>query len=577
MDRIKRSALFRSISVVLIITFIALDISYAYPPETTSAHSTLAVASRLQDQAFFSTYSILESLNDIGEGVFGRQETGEEPVRLKYLNDSEYIRLSERLSPFGIKIVKIVPVDYFKNTPGKAEELKAALDEIGYKGRTYPDGVAFILFEIHGKKLLVQIAEKEKVSPEMLPGYTWVVSDKYVVKRVPEDYREGDAPAGVPSSVIAIPPITGQMAGEAILPLGAVKEGPKITISEPLPLTDVPVTAAAGSTTAPRKVPTLRVIIVSLALTVLTVVSAFAGEAGAVAFTAGSIFSAVKDLAFTHPITARVVALGIGIAAFFAVWRVFFPVSWHSIRLKSTDFTVRHSAVTALGETGDPRAVKPLIKALGDSYSLIRSSAAIALGKIKDPRTVEPLIRALEDSNFHVRFAAREALGMIGWKPLTQEDGTAHVKVQEHAVDVPLRDALPQAGDATKTLEAWVAPKGPSLEASVAQNKSPAVASKKFHFSAKLLIIPAIAITASCLFGGLYVDLFPSASASVSASVSASASAVSSHASFWKALCATTIIGGIALGGGSYMTQTAKGDPVSWKKIRRWGWSEPFY
>jgi HEAT repeat protein len=78
------------------------------------------------------------------------------------------------------------------------------------------------------------------------------------------------------------------------------------------------------------------------------------------------------------------------------------------------DRYVRAAAAYALGQIGDPRAVEPLIAALGDESSDVRQDAAYALGEIKDPRAVEPLIAALKDWHSNVRKAAAKALVKIG-------------------------------------------------------------------------------------------------------------------------------------------------------------------
>ena len=110
---------------------------------------------------------------------------------------------------------------------------------------------------------------------------------------------------------------------------------------------------------------------------------------------------------------------------------------------------VRENAAIALGEIGDIRAVKPLIKALAElqygSHSIdyrardalckigkpsvdsliialgcdpdekVRYHAAKCLGKICDNSAVEPLINALlYDKSHSVRYHAAEALGNIG-------------------------------------------------------------------------------------------------------------------------------------------------------------------
>ena len=87
----------------------------------------------------------------------------------------------------------------------------------------------------------------------------------------------------------------------------------------------------------------------------------------------------------------------------------------------SKDSDVRQAAAEALGEIKDPRAVEPLIAALGDESSGVRLAAAKSLGEIKDPRAVEPLSAALKDENKYVRRAAAHALDRLGWKPEQDE------------------------------------------------------------------------------------------------------------------------------------------------------------
>jgi HEAT repeat protein len=75
---------------------------------------------------------------------------------------------------------------------------------------------------------------------------------------------------------------------------------------------------------------------------------------------------------------------------------------------------IRLDAARALGETGDQRAVSPLIDALKDADSGIRVAAADALGIIGDANAVDPLIAALKDLAWDVRVNAVRALGEIG-------------------------------------------------------------------------------------------------------------------------------------------------------------------
>jgi HEAT repeat protein len=122
--------------------------------------------------------------------------------------------------------------------------------------------------------------------------------------------------------------------------------------------------------------------------------------------------------------------------------------------LKDENYRVRYEAAYKLGETGNARAIEPLLKALGDfdradedskvnqaagdALAMIGEAAILplikaldrdeqhprdgwrrywvtdTLGIIEDRRAVEPLIKALEDENKEVVEGAAEALERIG-------------------------------------------------------------------------------------------------------------------------------------------------------------------
>lgn len=85
------------------------------------------------------------------------------------------------------------------------------------------------------------------------------------------------------------------------------------------------------------------------------------------------------------------------------------------IKLKSEGWRVRRKAATALGDTNNKAAVKPLIEVLkNDENPRVKKSVAIALGKIGDPIAVEPLGEALEKGDYWLQIAAADALGDIG-------------------------------------------------------------------------------------------------------------------------------------------------------------------
>jgi HEAT repeat protein len=64
--------------------------------------------------------------------------------------------------------------------------------------------------------------------------------------------------------------------------------------------------------------------------------------------------------------------------------------------LKDEDSDVRRAAAVALGDTGDKRAVEPLIQAAG-FRGKVSEAAVYALGRIKDARAVERLISILQE------------------------------------------------------------------------------------------------------------------------------------------------------------------------------------
>lgn len=90
--------------------------------------------------------------------------------------------------------------------------------------------------------------------------------------------------------------------------------------------------------------------------------------------------------------------------------------------LRSENRDVRERAVGALGISGDPAAVSPLIKALEDQDEGVREEAAQAIEKIgiEAHVAVPPLIKVLKDKNESVRKKAEKALYEIG--PATKDE-----------------------------------------------------------------------------------------------------------------------------------------------------------
>jgi hypothetical protein len=82
--------------------------------------------------------------------------------------------------------------------------------------------------------------------------------------------------------------------------------------------------------------------------------------------------------------------------------------------LKLNDEGVRIEAVRALGSSGDPAVLEPLVGMLQDESRAVREEVARSLGKIPIPGAVPPLIQLLKDDHRVIRETAVQALGTKG-------------------------------------------------------------------------------------------------------------------------------------------------------------------
>jgi len=73
----------------------------------------------------------------------------------------------------------------------------------------------------------------------------------------------------------------------------------------------------------------------------------------------------------------------------------------------------RLSAAVALGELRDKRALRPLVRALGDDNKTVRAVAATSLGLLGDETALPALKRATQDKHKTVRQSAVEAIAKI--------------------------------------------------------------------------------------------------------------------------------------------------------------------
>ncbi|MBI5637976.1 MAG: HEAT repeat domain-containing protein [Nitrospinae bacterium] len=85
-------------------------------------------------------------------------------------------------------------------------------------------------------------------------------------------------------------------------------------------------------------------------------------------------------------------------------------IEFHIGRLRAPDFPTRRQSAELLGEFGDPRAVKPLLRMLGDDYWQVRNTVVDALLKIRDRSTIGALLECLRDEDPGVRNTAMSVL-----------------------------------------------------------------------------------------------------------------------------------------------------------------------
>ena len=119
---------------------------------------------------------------------------------------------------------------------------------------------------------------------------------------------------------------------------------------------------------------------------------------------------------------------------------------------------INGAVAAALGKLGDIRAVEPLIAVLADRNHRDCPLVADALGRLGDARAVGPLVAALEQGPRPLRESAAKALDALGWRPtddrhralkaVADRDWGAAIKVGPEAV-VPLTEVV-QDGDHVK-------------------------------------------------------------------------------------------------------------------------------
>jgi HEAT repeat protein len=98
-------------------------------------------------------------------------------------------------------------------------------------------------------------------------------------------------------------------------------------------------------------------------------------------------------------------------------------------------------AVIALGESGDPRAVRPLIDCCRDKNPELRWHAIVALGRIRSGRSVEALMERLRDPGEREENRERAAMALATIGSLSAITGLREVLTGE-AEDSEIRSIV---------------------------------------------------------------------------------------------------------------------------------------
>jgi HEAT repeat protein len=95
--------------------------------------------------------------------------------------------------------------------------------------------------------------------------------------------------------------------------------------------------------------------------------------------------------------------------------------------LRSHNVDVCIGAIEALGDIRSPDAVEDLISLLSSQkIEEVRWAAALALGETGDTRAIAPLVDLLRDHSKYVRYGAARALEKLKWDPVNVEEKAAH-------------------------------------------------------------------------------------------------------------------------------------------------------
>ena len=112
-------------------------------------------------------------------------------------------------------------------------------------------------------------------------------------------------------------------------------------------------------------------------------------------------------------------------------------------------YGIRMGAAKALGAIGDPRAISALGSLLADDENEVCISAIEALEQIHDEKAVRPLVDALSHKSYNVRHMAATALSFLNWTPDNPDEKACFYLASEqwHELTRMGRAAIPHLVD----------------------------------------------------------------------------------------------------------------------------------
>lgn len=207
MNKIRKNVVFKIACFILIITFLTLDISRAYPLRNTSSQCNLAIQSSFQvkmltnlgikfkDSVFFQS-NVLNTILLTGDFLLEELKHSDRIKKLKYLDVVLGREMQMRHIPYW-EVTDLSKIHFVDGDP--------RIVVIPY----VPD-----------KDYVIKIALKKEISPDEIVGFEWDVSQKYLIKYLniaqttPTDLKQTKRPIKLRKTILKPPVLTEHLAKE---------------------------------------------------------------------------------------------------------------------------------------------------------------------------------------------------------------------------------------------------------------------------------------------------------------------------------------------------------------------------